>query len=209
LTGNLGTQWSAHSLGYVHAGADRAKPLYLPSTRFLTQPLFCRTSGVNRSPTEMDPIVDPELLASLSPHEIDKLWTGPAMEPPLGQKSSFAHPHGNHVIGYFVVILSAVLVTMSVVSRLASRWLMKSFDVEDGKSVPVLLDAELRTDMSRPHTSGLCMSRPTSISYNILTCSHRDCMLACCTLCMTWRFGPGIALINGMCGSATCHTSCL
>jgi hypothetical protein len=26
-----------------------------------------------------------------------------------------------------------VLVTMSVVSRLASRWLMKSFDVEDGK----------------------------------------------------------------------------
>jgi hypothetical protein len=83
----------------------------------------------------MDPIVDPRFLASLSPQQIDELWIGPAADPPLGETSNFANPHGDHVIGYFVVILSAVLVTFSVVARFTSRWLMKSIDVEDGKSM--------------------------------------------------------------------------
>lgn len=80
----------------------------------------------------MDPIVDPALLASLSPEDIERLWKEPALQPPLGVESNFDNPSGRHEIGYVVVILSATLTATAVALRLSSRCTLKRFEIEDG-----------------------------------------------------------------------------
>ncbi|KAH9903658.1 hypothetical protein F4778DRAFT_93335 [Xylariomycetidae sp. FL2044] len=55
----------------------------------------------------------------------------PSAEPPAGVIPNFSEPGGSHVLGYSVVIIAGVLSTLAVLTRLASRFVVKTFKVED------------------------------------------------------------------------------
>jgi hypothetical protein len=81
--------------------------------------------------------MDPELLRSLSSEELAMLWDRPAMEPPAGVEPNFANPGGLHELGYIVIVVAGVLVTISVALRAVSRILLKRVDIEDGGYSPL------------------------------------------------------------------------
>lgn len=53
------------------------------------------------------------------------------MAPPEGTESNFGVENRNHAVGYFVVIFCAILSTWAVVLRLASRYQIGRFCIED------------------------------------------------------------------------------
>ncbi|KAI0444954.1 hypothetical protein F4803DRAFT_509652 [Xylaria telfairii] len=62
---------------------------------------------------------------------MEELLDGAALDPPPGMTSDFAHPGGSHSLGYATVITGAVLSTIAVLMRLASRYVIRKFHSED------------------------------------------------------------------------------
>lgn len=56
---------------------------------------------------------------------------GPAIAPPEGTTPNFELQNRNNGVGYFVVIFCAILSTLSVALRLASRYQIGRFHIED------------------------------------------------------------------------------
>ncbi|KAG8157419.1 hypothetical protein KVR01_012803 [Diaporthe batatas] len=56
---------------------------------------------------------------------------GPAIEPPDGVTPNFEIQNRHHAVGYFVLIFCAILSTLAVILRLASRYHIGRFHIED------------------------------------------------------------------------------
>lgn len=56
---------------------------------------------------------------------------GPAIEPPAGTTPNFDVQDRHHAVGYLVVIFCSILATLAVILRLASRYHMGRFHIED------------------------------------------------------------------------------
>jgi hypothetical protein len=66
----------------------------------------------------------------MSPEELHNVLDGPALARPHGVAPGPLN-QGNHAIGYALVILPALLCTVAVAARLASRFALKRVGIED------------------------------------------------------------------------------
>lgn len=66
----------------------------------------------------------------MTPEELQTVLDGPALARPDGVAPGPLN-QGNHAIGYALVIFPALLCTIAVAARLASRFAMKRIGIED------------------------------------------------------------------------------
>jgi hypothetical protein len=112
---------------------------------------------------------------TMSPEEMQALLDGHALARPEG--AALGEPNeGNHTLGYVLVILPAVLCTLSVVVRLVSRYSMKRFSIEDAFVVCALVYNLLLSCSSARLTAckgllrwrGLCCLRRLHLSRSLV-----------------------------------------
>lgn len=106
---------------------------------------------------------------------------GPAIAPPEGTTPNFDLQDRNHAIGYFVVIFCAILSTVAVVLRLASRYHLGRFYVEDIYLIMGYVSSSL---------SGLI------VHWNSLI-SSRGCLPDIYTRFMSFRYGQVSTFTSG------------
>ncbi|RYP70116.1 hypothetical protein DL771_005628 [Monosporascus sp. 5C6A] len=76
-----------------------------------------------------------DVLTSMSPEEkaayMNEILEGPALTPPPGVVPDFENPGGSNSLGYGLVILSAILATITILLRVATRYSMRKVHIED------------------------------------------------------------------------------
>lgn len=75
--------------------------------------------------------MDPNIIASLSPEELNALWALPASEPPAGTERHFGITEHNKNLAIGVTITFAVLVGLAFVLRCSHRLIMRKVYLED------------------------------------------------------------------------------
>lgn len=109
---------------------------------------------------------------------------GPALAPPEGAESNFGIDNRDHGVGYFVVIFCAILSTWAVVLRLASRYRIGRFHIED---IFLVLGF-------------VSLSYSAHGFYGDILTSFRVSLPGICTLFMSVVYGQVSMFINGILG---------
>jgi hypothetical protein len=125
---------------------------------------------------------------TMSPEETQALLDGPALARPEGAALGMPN-EGNHTLGYVLVILSAVLCTLSVAVRLVSRYSMKKIGIEDAFVVCALVYSLLLSCSSAKLTAckrllrwrGLCCLQRLHLSRSLVPPmeSPKEASVAC------------------------------
>lgn len=89
--------------------------------------------------------------------DLATLLEGPALAPPENVMPDFTNPGGAHDLGYGVIIACAVMATLSVVMRLATRIAMRKLGMADAMYFCALV--------------GLTCGAGKAILRSILTCT--------------------------------------